>query len=409
MSDTDVHRILVPVGDSVSLRDTVSHVVEQSTAADRPVEIHFVVAARTQSVSPDAPQELGTARELLERVALWVEEETEGATVTEAGDDAGTGAAGDGDAEADSGATIEFEGVAGATTSDSADTAETADDGADTADASGDSAADGSREITVVTDIVGTDRYLFSPGDYADVLREYAAAAGIDRIVVDPEYTPGGSASMLRPVAVELAGADVAVETAPVDRQTQGTVLARAASLSKYVTVFVASYLFYLSLSAWTPLDFFTGFVTASIVSVVLAPVVSNRASPIGQTLRRLVRLLLYVPYLLKEIAVANLQIAYVVLHPEMPIDPKVVQLRAAVGGDGAVTTLANSITLTPGTLTVGVSERSFEIHSLTASARSDLFDGGLERAVRFVFYGRTATQIPSPRERGDAGEGQDG
>jgi multicomponent Na+:H+ antiporter subunit E len=403
MSDTDVHRILVPVGDSVSLRDTVSHVVEQATAADRPVEIHFVVAARTQSVSPDAPQELGTARELLERVTLWVEEETEDVTVTGAVDDAGTDTADDGDAEADSAETADD-----AKPADPADATDLADD-ADHADASGDSAAERSREITVVTDIVGTDRYLFSPGDYADVLREYAAAAGIDRIVVDPEYTPGGSASMLRPVAVELAGGDVAVETAPVDRQTQGTVLARAASLSKYVTVFVASYLFYLSLSAWTPLDFFTGFVTASIVSVVLAPVVSNRASPIGQTLRRLVRLLLYVPYLLKEIAVANLQIAYVVLHPEMPIDPKVVQLRAAVGGDGAVTTLANSITLTPGTLTIGVSERSFEIHSLTASARSDLFDGGLERAVRFVFYGRTATQIPTPRERGDAGEGQDG
>ncbi len=396
MSDTDVQRILVPVGDSVSLRDTVSHVVEQATATDRPVEIHFVVAARTQSVNPDAPEELGTAREQLERVTLWVEEETGDVTVTEPDDHAGTDAPGDGAAEADSEGTTESEGVAEATTPDSADTA-------------GDSAVERSGGLTVVTDIIGTDRYLFSPGDYADVIHEYAVAADIDRIVVDPEYNPGGSASMLRPIAVELAGGDVAVETAPVDRQTQGTVLARAASLSKYVTVFVTSYLFYLSLSAWTPLDFFTGFVTASIVSVVLAPVVSNRASPIGQTLRRLVRLLLYIPYLLKEIAVANLQIAYVVLHPDMPIDPEVVQLRAAVGGDGAVTTLANSITLTPGTLTIGVSERSFDIHSLTASARSDLFDGGLERAVRFVFYGRTATQIPTPRERGDAGEGRDG
>ncbi|WP_256948803.1 monovalent cation/H+ antiporter subunit E [Halorubrum ezzemoulense] len=250
---------------------------------------------------------------------------------------------------------------------------------------------------------------MFSPGDYADALLEYAAAAGIDRIVVDPEYKPGGTASMLQPMSVELARGDVPVETAPVDRPTEGAVLARAASLSKYLSVFVVSYLFYMSLSAWKPLDFFTGFVTASIVSLVLAPVVANRSAPLGVTLRRLARLLVYAPYLVKEIAVANLQVAYVVLHPDMPIDPEVVQLRAAVWGDGAVTTLANSITLTPGTLTVNVSERSFDIHSLTADSRADLFDGGLERAVRFVFYGRAAARIPTPRERGDAGEGRDG
>ncbi|MEZ3164540.1 monovalent cation/H+ antiporter subunit E [Halorubrum sp. RMP-47] len=379
MSDTDARRILVPVGDSDSLRDTVSYVVDQAseTAPDRPVEIHFVLAARTRAVSPDAPTALGTAREQLERVALWVEEETAEATAV-ARDDRASDAAGESDAGAD--------GEAPAADSD-----------------------DETGWLTVVTDVVGTDRYLFSPSDYADALLEYAAAADIDQIVVDPEYKPGGTASMLRPMSVELAGGDVPVETAPVDRPTEGAVLARAASLSKYLTVFGVSYLFYMSLSAWKPLDFFTGFVTASIVSLALAPVVANRSAPLGLTLRRLGRLLMYVPYLVKEIAVANLQVAYVVLHPDMPIDPEVVQLRAAVWGDGAVTTLANSITLTPGTLTVNVSERSFDIHSLTADSRADLFDGGLERAVRFVFYGRAAARIPTPRERGDDGEGRDG
>ncbi|GAA0554919.1 monovalent cation/H+ antiporter subunit E [Halorubrum ejinorense] len=357
MSDTDAHRILVPVGDSDTLRDTVSYAVEQASAAapNRPVELHFVVAAQTQSVNPDAPEELGSAREQLERVPLWIEEDTG-----------------------------------------------TESDGSDAADGLSD-------RVTVVTEIVGTDRYLFSPGDFADALLEYAAEAGIDQIVVDPGYNPAGTASMLRPMSVELGRGDVPVETAPDDRPTQSAALARAASLSKYLSVFVVSYLFYMSLSAWKPLDFLTGFVTASIVSAVLAPVVANRSAPLGLTLRRLARLVVYAPYLVKEIAVANLQVAYVVLHPDMPIDPEVVQLRAAVWGDGAVTTLANSITLTPGTLTVNVSERSFDIHSLTADSREDLFDGGLERAVRFVFYGRAAARIPTPRERGDDGEGRDG
>jgi multicomponent Na+:H+ antiporter subunit E len=111
-------------------------------------------------------------------------------------------------------------------------------------------------------------------------------------------------------------------------------------------------------------------------------------------------RLCLYVPYLVWEIAKANVAIAYVVLHPKLPIDPSLERFEAAVWGDVPATTLANSITLTPGTLTVDVSDREFYIHTLTESSRADLFEGSLERAVRFVYYGRSAARIPSPRER---------
>lgn len=392
MSDTDPRRILVPIDDSDAGRDTVSYAVDQAIAAapDRAVELHFVTATRTRSVDPDAPDKLGAAHERLRRAALWVEEELADST-TAGRDDADAESAGDpelaGDAESAGGS----EAVTDA-------------DGRTTH-----AVGDRLNRITVVTDVIGTDRYLFSPGDYADSLLEYAAAADIDRIVVGPEYNPAGTASMLQPMSAELARGDVTVETAPGKRSTEGTALTRATSLPMYSSLFVVSYLFYLSLSAWKPLDFFTGFVTASIVSAVLAPVVASRASPIGLTLRRFVRLLVYVPYLLKEIVVANFQVAYVVLHPDMPIDPQFVRLRAAVWGDGAVTMLGNSITLTPGTLTVTVSDRSFDVHSLTAGSRADLLDGGLERAVRFVFHGRSAARIPTPRERGDAGEGRNG
>jgi multicomponent Na+:H+ antiporter subunit E len=263
--------------------------------------------------------------------------------------------------------------------------------------------------LAVVTEVVGADRYLFSPGDYADAILEYAAEVDADRIVLDPEYRPAGAAPMLRPLEIELARGDTDIEEAPVERPTERTVLARAASLPKYLAVFGASYLFYMLLSAWKPLDFFTGFLTATLVAVLLAPVAFSRQPAFGRVGKQLLRMLVYAPYLLKEIAVANLQIAYVVLHPSLPIDPKLVELEAAVWGDTAVTTLANSITLTPGTLTVTVTDRSFTIHSLTAGAREDLFDGGLERAVRFVFYGREAAAIATPRERGDDGGHEDG
>ncbi len=61
----------------------------------------------------------------------------------------------------------------------------------------------------------------------------------------------------------------------------------------------------------------------------------------------------LYVLLFLKEVVVANLDVAYRVLHPGLPIEPDVVELPLRVQHDAAVTSLANSITLTPGTLTM--------------------------------------------------------
>ncbi|WP_276271490.1 monovalent cation/H+ antiporter subunit E [Haloarcula litorea] len=339
-------RLLVPVDDTVTMRNTVAYVVDEVSDAAGPVELHFVVVAETRSVDPDAQAELGEATDLLDRVDAWLDDDF------------------------------------------------------------GEERPEG---LTVETAVLGTDRYLFSPGDYADEIRDYAEANDVTRVVLDPEYSPGGSTPMLRPLERELSRRDLSVDRAPVERRAERTVVTRAASLSKYLTVFGVSYLFYLLLSAWKPLDFLTGFVTAALVAVLLAPVAFSEQPSVGRVGKQFARLLVYAPYLLKEIAVANLQIAYVVLHPDLPIEPKIVELRAAVWGDAAVTTLANSITLTPGTLTVSVSNRAFDIHCLTVSTREALFDGGLERAVRFVFYGREAAAIASPRERGDDGEGQDG
>lgn len=101
-----------------------------------------------------------------------------------------------------------------------------------------------------------------------------------------------------------------------------------------------------------------------------------------------------------KELLTANVDVAYRVLAPSMPIEPAVVEVPLRVQSDLAITTIANSITLTPGTLTVRVEGRSLTVHTLMPGAREDLFDGGLERGVRFVFYGRQAMAIGSPRER---------
>ncbi|MFB6188797.1 MAG: Na+/H+ antiporter subunit E, partial [Halapricum sp.] len=62
---------------------------------------------------------------------------------------------------------------------------------------------------------------------------------------------------------------------------------------------------------------------------------------------------ILYVLLFLWELLTANLDVAVRVLSPSMPIDPDVVEVPLRVRTDLAITTIANSITLTPGTLTM--------------------------------------------------------
>ncbi len=64
-----------------------------------------------------------------------------------------------------------------------------------------------------------------------------------------------------------------------------------------------------------------------------------------------------YVFLLLWECLKANLDVAYRVLHPAMPIHPGIVKVRTSLKSDLARTSLANSITMTPGTLSVDITD----------------------------------------------------
>ena len=72
---------------------------------------------------------------------------------------------------------------------------------------------------------------------------------------------------------------------------------------------------------------------------------------------------LLYVPYFLYYCIRANLDVAFRVIHPDVPIRPGIVKVTTTLTGDLGKTLLANSITLTPGTLTVDVDGQDFYVH----------------------------------------------
>jgi multicomponent Na+:H+ antiporter subunit E len=76
-----------------------------------------------------------------------------------------------------------------------------------------------------------------------------------------------------------------------------------------------------------------------------------------------------------KDLVMANLDVTYRVLAPSMPIEPDVVEVPLRVESDAAITTIANSITLTPGTLTMDYNDdtNTLYVHGITGDNRDTL------------------------------------
>ena len=93
-----------------------------------------------------------------------------------------------------------------------------------------------------------------------------------------------------------------------------------------------------------------------------------------------------YLLWLLWEIIVANLQVAYLILHPKMPIDPRLLRFRTHEPSAAAKALLGNSITLTPGTITIDIEGDHFLVHSLIPSSAESLADGTMQTRVAKLF-----------------------
>jgi multicomponent Na+:H+ antiporter subunit E len=97
----------------------------------------------------------------------------------------------------------------------------------------------------------------------------------------------------------------------------------------------------------------------------------------VGGSLRSVPYAVVYVVFFLYELVTANVDVAYRVLAPSMPIDPDVVEVPLRVESNLAITTIANSITLTPGTLTMDYDpeRNSLYVHAITTPDRSAVVD----------------------------------
>jgi len=99
-------------------------------------------------------------------------------------------------------------------------------------------------------------------------------------------------------------------------------------------------------------------------------------------------RFALYIPYLLLEVLKANIHVMVLVFHPRMMqlIDPRIITFRSFLTSEMALTTFANSITLTPGTITVFVTDYGeFHVHAIDVKSGEGL-PGDMEKRIARVF-----------------------
>jgi len=98
------------------------------------------------------------------------------------------------------------------------------------------------------------------------------------------------------------------------------------------------------------------GIIAAGIVALLFHEILPKEHE-VFVSPRRIFWFLVYVPVFFYYVMAANLDVVYRALHPKMPINPGIVKVRTKLKSESGITALANSITLTPGTLTVDLSE----------------------------------------------------
>jgi multicomponent Na+:H+ antiporter subunit E len=139
---------------------------------------------------------------------------------------------------------------------------------------------------------------------------------------------------------------------------------------------------FWLLLSGhYVPFLVAAGFVCALLVVLFARrmDLVDHEGHPVHLAPRALVT---YWPWLVKEIAKSAWSVSKIILDPRLPISPTLIRVKATQKTEVGRTTFANSITLTPGTISLEVGRDEILVHALTRDGARDLAGGEMDRRV---------------------------
>jgi len=155
----------------------------------------------------------------------------------------------------------------------------------------------------------------------------------------------------------------------------------------RYFYTFIIMFGFWIVLSGkFDPFHLTLGVISSGLVSFLSADLFMYEPKS-GNNLKITGRFLLYIPWLLYQIVLSTLHVTRLALHPGMKeqIDPTIVTFKTTLKTDLAKVALANSITLTPGTITVRIEDQVFYVHAISRKAAAGL-PGEMEERLAAVF-----------------------
>ncbi|MDI6889579.1 MAG: Na+/H+ antiporter subunit E [Thermodesulfovibrionales bacterium] len=155
----------------------------------------------------------------------------------------------------------------------------------------------------------------------------------------------------------------------------------------RYIITFL---LLFLNWVIWSGmLDAFhlsLGVISCILVTYMTHDILFKREKFSSKHIVEVIRFIKYIPWLLYQIFLSNIHVASLVLNPKMPIKPELIRFKTKLKKDISLTTFANSITLTPGTITADIIEGEFYVHALSKKVADDLLAGEMENRVAHIF-----------------------
>ena len=125
--------------------------------------------------------------------------------------------------------------------------------------------------------------------------------------------------------------------------------------------------------------------VSLGIASIILCVYIAHRMDVIdheGHPVHLTFRGLVYFPWLVKEIVMSNIAVAKAILGGPSAVRPQVLRVKANQSDELGLTVYANSITLTPGTVTISIDDNYITVHALMDDTAEGLKTGEMDDKV---------------------------
>ncbi len=151
--------------------------------------------------------------------------------------------------------------------------------------------------------------------------------------------------------------------------------------MKTFIYSFTNLFLVWLLLSGY----FKSNLLILGVLSCLLVTVLAIQLKIYSSKHHRLklnLRLPLYLPWLFKEIVKSNIHVARCILSPNLPIQPQTLTTRPSQKSSTALAVHANSITLTPATISVDINQNEIFVHALTNHSAQGIIDGDIDRQV---------------------------